>query len=75
MIVKKGIYQHFKGNLYEVIGVAKNSENLEEEWVVYKPLYPNEVINDLCIRPKTMFVEIIERDGKKLPRFKYLKPA
>ena len=73
--VKKGVYRHFKGNLYEVIGTAKNSENLEEEWVVYRPLYKSEVVIDLCIRPKEMFLEEIEREGKKMKRFKYLRPA
>lgn len=71
--VKKGIYQHFKGNLYEVIGLAKNSENLEEEWVVYRPLYKSEIVTDLCIRPKKMFLETVERDGKKMKRFKFIK--
>ena len=71
--VKKGIYRHFKGNLYEVLGMAKNSENLEEEWVVYRPLYKSEVVTDLCIRPKDMFLETIERDGKKIKRFKFIE--
>ena len=52
--IKLGKYQHFKGKFYEVIGIAKNSENPDEEFVVYKALYGN---NQLWIRPKQMFLE------------------
>lgn len=49
-----GIYKHYKGKKYEVIGIASHSETLEE-FVVYKPLYPTE--HSLWIRPKTMFLK------------------
>lgn len=68
MEVKLGKYRHFKGNEYEVIGIAKNSETLEE-FVVYKALYGN---YDLWIRPIEMFTETIEKDGIKQERFKYI---
>ena len=68
MSVKLGKYRHFKGKEYEVIGVAKNSETLEE-YVVYKALYGD---YGLWIRPIEMFTEIIERDGVKQERFKYI---
>jgi len=64
-----GIYQHYKGNLYEVIGVATHSETMEE-YVVYRALYGK---YDLWIRPKAMFYENIIIDGKETPRFKYIK--
>lgn len=66
--VRRGKYRHFKGGEYQVIGIAKDSETLEE-MVVYQALYDN---NSLWVRPKKMFEEIIEQDGKKLRRFEPL---
>ncbi len=59
---------HYKGNQYEVIGIAKHSETLEE-LVVYRALYGN---NDIYARSLKMFLETIEVDGEKIPRFRYL---
>jgi hypothetical protein len=71
-LIKGAIYQHFKGNKYEVIDVVRHSETLEE-MVLYKPLYKNkEFPNQLWVRPLKMFTEIVEKDGKKIPRFKLL---
>ena len=71
--VKLGKYQHFKGNLYVAIGVARHSETLEE-LVVYKALYDSEEFgsNSLWIRPKKMFMENVVVDGKEMPRFRYV---
>lgn len=71
--LKLGKYQHFKGNFYEVIGVARHSETLEE-LVVYRALYdsPEFGKNSLWVRPKKMFLETVIADGKKVPRFKYV---
>ena len=71
--VKPGLYEHYKGNQYEVIGVAHHSETLEEV-VVYKALYKTEEYgeNALWVRPKSMFMEDVEIDGEKKPRFKYI---
>lgn len=63
--IEKGRYRHFKGNEYEVIGVAKHSETLQE-YVVYKALYGD---GGLWVRPAEMWNETVERDGKKIPRF------
>ena len=60
-----GKYRHFKGNEYEVIGFAKDSETTEI-MVVYRALYGEK---ELWVRPYQMFAEIIERDGKKMYRF------
>ena len=65
--MKLGKYRHFKGKEYEVVGLAKHSETLEEMFV-YRALYEN---NDLWVRPLKMFLEKVEIDGKKVPRFKY----
>lgn len=64
-MVKKGIYRHFKGNRYEVIGVAYHSETLEE-MVVYKALYGD---GRLWLRPADMFDETVSHDGKTVKRF------
>lgn len=71
MDVQPGLYEHFKGKRYEVIGIAHHSETLEE-FVVYRALYesPEFGTNALWVRPKTMFLETVERDGKTMPRFK-----
>lgn len=65
-----GVYQHFKGAKYLVIGIAKHSENLED-MVVYINLYDNEKSN-MWVRPLSMFTELMNVDGKKIPRFKFL---
>ena len=66
--IEIGKYQHFKGNEYEVIGRAKHSETMEE-LVVYRALYGE---HGLWVRPLKMFLEEVEVEGKKVPRFKYL---
>ena len=66
--IKPGKYHHFKGNEYAVIGTAKHSETLEE-YVVYKALYGE---GGLWIRPKSMWNETVERDGKTYKRFEYI---
>jgi cyclomaltodextrinase / maltogenic alpha-amylase / neopullulanase len=68
-MLKLGEYRHYKGKEYEVFGIAKHSETLED-LVVYGALYGN---NDLWVRPLKMFVEEIEVDGKKVPRFEYVR--
>lgn len=66
--VKPGRYRHFKGNEYEVLGVAKDSETMEEV-VVYRALYGE---RGLWVRSARMFAETIERDGKVMPRFRFI---
>ena len=66
--IKLGKYRHFKGNLYEVIGIAKNSETLEDT-VVYRALYGD---GGLWVRPASMWNETVERDGKMVKRFTYI---
>lgn len=67
--IKTGRYRHFKGNEYEVIGVAKHSETLEPI-VVYRALYDD--TEQLWVRPAAMFMEEIERDGVRTPRFTFI---
>lgn len=68
--MKPGIYKHYKGKRYEVIGTAQHSETLEK-LVVYKALYQPEGEN-LWVRPLAMFFEEVEVGGKRMPRFEYL---
>ena len=67
--MKLGKYKHYKGNDYEVIGVAKHSET-QEELVVYKALYGE---GSLWVRPKQMFLENVNIDGKEIPRFQFIE--
>lgn len=62
--VSHGIYQHFKGNKYEVLGVGIHTET-NERLVVYK----NTSTNELWIRPVDMFLETVDVDGETRPRF------
>jgi hypothetical protein len=67
-MLKTGRYQHFKGNYYQVLYIAKHSET-EEYHVVYQPEYGE---RDIWIRPLGMFDEIIEREGKTVKRFTFV---
>lgn len=80
MKLQLGKYKHYKGKDYEVIGVAKHSETLEE-LVIYKALYqnaPSESLwrtkegENLWVRPLKMFTEILVVDGKEVKRFEYI---
>lgn len=66
--VQRGVYKHFKGGMYEVLFLAKNSEKSEEELVVYKSLDKD----GIWVRPLSMFIEHVERDGYSGPRFEYV---
>lgn len=71
--MKLGIYQHFKGMKYKVLGLVKHSETLED-LVLYEALYENPH-GKLWVRPKEMFFEEVEREGKKFPRFTFIAEA
>lgn len=64
-MIKPGIYQHFKGNYYKVLYVAKHSETLEE-MVVYQALYGE---HGIWVRPRAMFEESVEVHGVLKKRF------
>lgn len=73
MEIRPGIYRHYKGKLYRVLGVGRNSETLEE-FVVYQALYESEFgKNAFWIRPKAMFFEEVEVEGKKVARFMFVE--
>lgn len=64
-VIINGIYRHYKGNMYKVIGIANHSETLEK-MVVYKAMYAD---GDLWVRPLDMFTECVEINGRAVARF------
>lgn len=72
--IKTGIYEHYSGKRYEVLGLAKHSETLSD-MVVYKPLYESdkEFENYLWVRPMKMFLGKAKVKGKLVQRFKFIK--
>ncbi len=68
MELKPGKYRHFKGKEYELLGVARHSETMEE-LVVYRALYGE---HGLWVRPAAMWTEEVNRDGYHGPRFQYI---
>ncbi|WP_234553925.1 DUF1653 domain-containing protein [Thermus caliditerrae] len=68
MPVKPGLYRHYKGKLYRVLFLARHSET-EEVLVVYQALYGEE---GYWVRPLTLFLELVEVEGRKVPRFERL---
>ena len=68
MVLQRGIYQHYKGQIYQIFNVARHSET-EEQLVVYQCLYGD---YSMWVRPLSMFVETVElEDGQVIPRFKF----
>lgn len=70
--IKLGIYQHFKGKHCEVLGLAKHSEN-EETLIIYKKL--DEEKQERMARPLSSFIEEVEKEGVRVPRFRWIKNA
>lgn len=68
-MIKKGIYKHYKGNMYQVLHIANHSETLEK-MVVYKALYGE---GEIWVRPASMWEEEIEINGKTVKRFELIK--
>lgn len=71
MSIKKGIYRHYKGNLYQVIEVATHSET-QEQLVVYRTLYGD---YSMWVRPLKMFEELIQVDNEEVSRFTFIEPS
>ncbi len=70
--IQKGVYRHYKGNLYQVVDVVRHSETLD--WLVlYHPLYGDQVQQStLWVRPFAMFVQMLELSDESIPRFAYV---
>jgi hypothetical protein len=63
-----GLYRHYKGHEYRVLGLARQSETLET-LVVYQALYGE---HGLWVRPQAMFLESVNHGGRTVPRFAYV---
>jgi len=70
----QGIYKHYKGNYYRVLGEARHSET--EQWlVVYSPV---DTPDSLWVRPRDMFLEDVvinpenDDDSLRVPRFAFV---
>lgn len=73
--IQPGLYEHYKGKRYEVLGIVHHSETVEP-LVLYKALYETKFSADsLWVRPLAMFVENVDVDGKMTPRFRYVGEA
>lgn len=68
MDIKLGVYQHYKGNKYKVVGIANHSETLEK-MVVYQALYGD---NQLWVRPASMWNEEVTVGDKTVKRFEFI---
>jgi hypothetical protein len=66
--IRPGRYRHFKGNEYEVVGMARHSETLEP-MVVYRALYGEA---GLWVRPAAMWNERVKTPEGETPRFAYV---
>ncbi len=64
-----GLYRHYKGNDYQVLGVAEHTET-GEDLVVYRALYGE---RGLWVRPLSMFIEQVEVGGVRAPRFSFIE--
>jgi hypothetical protein len=67
-MIRPGRYRHYKGNDYQVVGIARHSET-EEGLVVYRKLYGD---GSLWVRPLEMFTEDVVVDGQRVQRFAWL---
>lgn len=65
--IEPGVYEHYKGNRYQVIGVGKDTET-ETDVVIYRPLYESDVL--YWVRPYAMFEGTVVVDGTVVSRFK-----
>ena len=70
-IINGGLYRHYKGQFYRVMGTCRHSESLDE-LVIYEALYENK-LGKIWVRPLDMFLETVKIEGKHTPRFKLVE--
>jgi len=68
--ITPGLYRHYKGGRYDVIGLVRHSETLAV-LVLYRALYG---ARGLWVRPRAMFDETVDVDGRQVPRFVWIGP-
>ncbi|PIR86958.1 MAG: DUF1653 domain-containing protein [Candidatus Harrisonbacteria bacterium CG10_big_fil_rev_8_21_14_0_10_49_15] len=73
MEIKVGTYKHYKGDEVEVFGVALHSETLEELVLYRHTTGDKKAEQHYWVRPKAMFLETVQKDGKTMPRFEYME--
>lgn len=73
--IEPGIYEHYKGRQYRVIGIARHSEDPKQLFVVYQALYESKEFgnNAIWIRPIAMFSEKVPVNGKLVQRFRLIE--
>ena len=67
---KLGLYRHFKGNIYELVAIARHSEEPDMKMAVYRSAKSPE---EYWVRPLSMWQETVERDGVTYQRFTYIE--
>lgn len=65
--VPVGNYLHYKNKPYKVLGTAKHADS-GERFIIYQAMYGD---RELWIRPESVFIEFVEVDGERVPRFSY----
>jgi len=72
-MVKPGLYRHYKGKIYQVLGTGRHSETMEL-MVIYQGQYVSDEFGDkpIFVRPYDLFIQEIDLEGLKIPHFKYL---
>ncbi len=70
-MIQLGIYEHYKGQYYQVLGIARHTET-SEELVVYQALYGDRL---LWVRPVSLFNQTILQNAEEVPRFKFVGEA
>jgi len=68
-LIRAGVYRHYKGGMYRVLGIATHSESLDKVVVYRNQADPH----GLWVRPLEMFREQVQMNGKKVPRFKFIE--
>ena len=69
--IRPGVYEHYKGKKYFVLGLSRNTET-NEVCVVYRPLYETDW-PQLVHRNADMFSETVTVDGRQVPRFRFIE--
>ena len=69
--IRPGVYEHYKGKKYFVLGLSRNTET-NEVCVVYRPLYETDWPH-LVHRNAEMFSENVTVDGRQVPRFRFVE--